>query len=196
MKIATITIKSASPYTQSAFYRTPRPPRMDHNEYEDKYAHEKLHVNSDGLVFIPPMALKRSIEEACKRMGRVIPGKGKTQYTKFLVAGTQIVDPPVVQVNGGPLKADKVAYEWLKCDSQGKKGSAGGTMVDRKFPRIDDWHATFELHVFDDVLTKEIIEESVRNAGVFVGLGKFRPENGGWYGRFSVEKVVWEELEV
>jgi hypothetical protein len=31
----------------------------------------------------------------------------------------------------------------------------------------------------------------LEEAGKFIGLGRFRPQNGGFYGRFAVAKVVW-----
>ena len=32
----------------------------------------------------------------------------------------------------------------------------------------------------------------LREAGKFIGIGRFRPRNNGYYGRFDVESVDWK----
>ena len=33
----------------------------------------------------------------------------------------------------------------------------------------------------------------VEIAGMFIGIGRFRPEKGGTNGRFRIAKLVWED---
>ena len=40
-------------------------------------------------------------------------------------------------------------------------------------------------------ITKEVFEEAVRYAGTAVGVGRFRPERGGFFGRYAVDKFEW-----
>ena len=42
-------------------------------------------------------------------------------------------------------------------------------------------------------LTKDIFEKTVRDAGMYIGVGMHRPENGGYKGRFDVVKIKWEK---
>lgn len=56
-------------------------------------------------------------------------------------------------------------------------------------PRWNDWEVTFTLIVDNDTITKQTIEEIVKNAGNYIGIGSFRPTNNGSFGRFTLEKL-------
>jgi hypothetical protein len=47
--------------------------------------------------------------------------------------------------------------------------------------------------VLDAIITEQIFREMVDLAGLFIGLGQFRPEKGGTNGRFRIEKLVWAD---
>ena len=51
---------------------------------------ERLHVNSDGYVFIPPMAFKNCISEIAKYRSDKIPGKRNATYTKHFESGVLV----------------------------------------------------------------------------------------------------------
>lgn len=194
-RIATIKVHSTTPLSQSGFYQSTRPQKQSHEDFEKENWREKMHVSDDGQVFVPPMAFKRATDEACKRLAIQIPGKGKTQFTKYLVAGAMIVEPvPLADGKGKPIMGDDVEGEWLWCDAQGKKGGASGSMVRRCFPIIPEWKATLEYQVFDDTITRDVFEKCFESGGMFVGVGRFRPENGGYYGRYAVSDISWKEL--
>jgi hypothetical protein len=42
----------------------------------------------------------------------------------------------------------------------------------------------------DDKNGLTVLEHFLRVAGALIGIGRFRPENGGFYGRFTVESFV------
>jgi len=48
-------------------------------------------------------------------------------------------------------------------------------------------------YVFDDKIGKEIFDKILRASGQFIGIGRFRPRNCGYYGRFSVEAISWKD---
>jgi hypothetical protein len=56
-------------------------------------------------------------------------------------------------------------------------------------PKFMNWSLQFTLHYDETVLDEDQIIKSCENAGKFVGLGGFRPEKGGIFGRFDVELV-------
>lgn len=191
-RIATVTINSTSPMSHSHFFKSKKPTKQTHEEFEAANWKEKAHVDEDGHIFIPPMAVKRSIDEACKRLALQIPGQGKTRYTKYIEAGAMVLTPVVISNgNGKPIHIDDVDSVTVWCDSNGVRG--GGSMVKRTFPIYPQWSATFEYHVLDDVLTEEVIEKCIESSGIFVGLGRFRPQNGGYFGRFEVKSIKWTE---
>jgi hypothetical protein len=133
------------------------------------------------------MAFKQSLDAAAKNLGLQIPGKGKTTYTKFFLSGVLIMDKLLT----GILK-DKVEGEWINANSDGIRGS--GKRVKRCFPVIQSWEGEIPVHILNDVIDTAIFERVLREAGQFIGVGRFRPEKGGFYGRFEVVKTRWEDV--
>jgi hypothetical protein len=52
-------------------------------------------------------------------------------------------------------------------------------------PKFIKWSLTFNVDYDENVLDKNQIQQSMDNAGLFVGIGGFRPEKGGSFGRFK-----------
>lgn len=186
MKIATVTLASTAPYSQSRSYsqEIEKLPRETPDAYETRTWRNKCHTGPDGKIFIPPMAFKMALDNAATMLGRQIPGKGKSTYTKFFLSGVLVMDPAVL-----PMTKDEVACDRIYANADGKRGS--GKRVWRNFPRIDKWQADVPFHILADEITPEVFEEHLRQAGAFVGIGRFRPQSGGYYGRFEIKKIVW-----
>lgn len=186
MKKAIATLKSISPYSQSRHYlnAVPKEDKESHRDYEIRTWRERLHVNNDGNIFIPPMAFKNCLSEAAKYLGIQIPGKGKSTYTKHFEAGVLVVDGLVL-----PLRKEDAKEQWLFVPSDGKRG--GAKRVDKCFPVIHDWTGDVEFIVLDETITEDVFKKHLEEAGKFIGIGYFRPRNNGYWGRFSVEKIKW-----
>jgi hypothetical protein len=45
--------------------------------------------------------------------------------------------------------------------------------------------------VLDETVTEEVFRNVLEQAGAFIGIGRFRPRNNGFYGRFKVEAIAW-----
>src|SRR5262249_38900087 len=73
----------------------------------------------------------------------------------------------------------------------GNPGSGSETRVDKCFPILDSWKAQVEFLVIDPILTPEVLEAIARRAGLMIGIGAYRAENGGPYGCFKVQKISW-----
>jgi len=186
MKIARATLESTAPYSQSRAHFTEKQNKEGADDYEKRTWRERMHVGEDGRVFIPPMAFKNAVSEVAKFLSKSIPGKGKATYTKHFEAGVLVIEPLVL-----PVKKDDVAGEWLFVPADGRRGS--GKRVRRCFPVIPKWSGEVTFMVLDDTITQEVFEEHLREAGNFIGIGRFRPRNNGFYGRFAVKKVRWSE---
>jgi hypothetical protein len=186
VKIATCTLASTAPYSQSRSYdrEVEALPRETKDAYEDRTWRNKCHSMPDGKIFIPPMSLKMAVDTSAKMLGRQIPGKGKSTYTKFFLSGVLVMDPIVL-----PLTKDEVACDRVFANADGVRGS--GKRVWRNFPRIDKWEADVPFHVIADEITEDVFAEHLKQAGAFVGIGRFRPQSGGYYGRFEVKKIKW-----
>lgn len=184
MKTAVATLKSVSPYSQSKHYTTEKLNKEIPKDYEARTWKDRLHVTDDGHVFIPPMSFKNCMSEAAKFLGIQIPGKGKSTYTKHFEAGVLVTDALVLNI-----KKDQVTGEWLFVPSDGIRGS--GKRVDKCFPVIHQWSGDVTFHILDETITEDVFINVLKQAGAFIGIGRFRPRNNGFYGRFTVEKVRW-----
>ena len=184
MKTATAHLVSMSPYSQSRHYNDPALEKENKRDYEARTWRSRLHTDKDGYVFIPPMAFKNAIAEAAKFLSLQIPGKGKATYTKHFEAGVLVTDALKL-----PTKKDDVPGEWLFVPADGKRG--GGKRVEKCFPVIQEWAGAVEFHILDETITRDVFAEVLSQAGLFIGIGRFRPRNNGFYGRFKVEKVDW-----
>lgn len=187
MRIAIAHLKSISPYSQSRAHETEKLNRETADEFEKRTWREKCHATKEGNMFIPPMGFKQSLDRAAQMLGHQIPGKGKSTYTKFFLSGVMCIDPIVL-----PNKKAEVKGEKIHANADGKRGS--GKRVWRTFPVVDEWQAKVPFHVIADEISEDVFEEHLKQAGAFVGIGRFRPGNGGYFGRFKVERIEWSKV--
>lgn len=184
MKVAIATLESLSPYSQSR--RLPdKPSKMSWDDFEKENWKKRLHVADDGHIFIPPIAFKRSLARAAAFLREKIEGKGSSEYGKHFIAGVIVQDALVL-----PITLDTVEYEILDLSPNGKPGGMG---VFRWMPKIPEWSGDVTYYVLDDTIGKDVFERHLSEAGSFIGIGRFRPEKGGFYGRYKVVKVIWQQ---
>ena len=185
MKKVVATLQSASPYSQSKHYNVPKLDKESAADYEKRTWKNRIHVDKSGNVFIPPMAFKNCMSDAAKYLSIGIKGKGKSTYTKHFVAGLLVMDP----VSLG-IKIDDIQGETLFVPSDGKRG--GGSRVEKIFPVVPEWKANVTFYILDETITEAVFVEHLKQAGMFIGIGRFRPINNGFYGRFDVLDVKWD----
>jgi hypothetical protein len=185
---ATCHLVSKSPLSMGRFIDVPKLERESSADMEERTWRERIHANEKDVVFLPPMYFKNSLSEAAKYLGMQIPGKGKSNFTKHFEAGVMCVDPLVLGV-----KKKDVPGEWLFVPSDGKRG--GTTRVKKCFPKIDSWEGDVVFYILDEIITKPVFEKHLAVCGNFIGLGRFRPRQNGYYGRFGVSSVKWEEVK-
>lgn len=161
--------------------------------HEKRTWQARMHLDESGAPFMPAMSLKKSLDSASAYLGK-IPGERNATYVKRFKSGLLITDniKLLVPDKGGkqrPAKADDFDGEWLFLDANGKGGAAGSSRVKRRMPRLIQWSADAEVHLIDEVITHDVLERALVDAGRFVGLGRFRPQSGGFYGRFIVDTI-------
>lgn len=186
MKSYEVSLKSKSPYSQSRHYSDAEVPKLEKegaDAYERRTWRHRMHRDASGEVFIPPMALKNCLAEAAKFLSIQIPGKGKATYTKHFEAGIMVMDPIMLGV-----QADAVPGEELFVPADGKRGS--GRRVTRVFPLISSWTGSTIVHVIDETITDDVLRAHLIEAGNLIGMGRFRPRNNGYYGRFSLVSMA------
>lgn len=188
MKLAVAHLKSLSPFSQSRFHNVPKLPKEADDDYEKRTWREHCHTVSveDDRIVIPPMMFKNSLAAAAAFLSMKIAGKGQQTWTKHFEAGVLCVDHMVL-----PIRKSEVKGEWLFLNADGKKG--GGKRVLRCYPLIPQWEGDVIYHIMDDLITEKVFRDHLVQCGQLIGIGRFRPRNGGYYGRFTVEDLKWQD---
>jgi hypothetical protein len=164
---------------------TPEQEKETKEATEKRTWRERCHADENGHIFIPPMAFKVCLSESAKFLSVQIPGKNKSTYTKHFEAGILVMESLTL-----PDKKDTVRGEWLFVPSNGRRG--GGSRVEKCFPLIPRWKGEVAFHILDETISREVFEQHLSSAGSFIGVGRFRPRNNGFYGRFKVSSIQWE----
>jgi len=180
-------IVGVSPISFSKAIQSKKETGEGDDAFEERTWLERLHVDANGEVFIPPNAVKNMLRDCAKYLGESIKGKGRATWTKHFQAGIMIVEPCLL---GLKSTSKLVQRERLFVPSDGKPG--GSKRVWKNFPTILNWETTVIINVLDPLLIAkpEKIEEYLRYSGKFIGLLRWRPRNGGYYGRFDVSEFT------
>jgi hypothetical protein len=187
--MAVVTIKGVSPYSQSKHHETPMLDKEQPDDYDKRTWREKLHYNKEGEIFITPMAFKNCLSEIASFLSEKIKGKGNSTYTKHFESGILITDPVMLGVHKNDVEGER-----LFVPPDGKRG--GGKRVWKTFPKIQEgWTGKVTVYILDDTITESVFENHFREAGKFKGVGRFRPANNGFYGRFDVTKIDWKKTK-
>jgi hypothetical protein len=134
---------------------------------------DKLYQDENGKTQLPATYLRNSIVEASKQFK--IVGKGKSTYSK-LVASTVQIEPFYIE-----LIAEK--YEVFRISAVNPM-TKGRMMTER--PKYTKWKASFNLVLNDPAVPSSVINEILEHAGKYVGVGDWRPEKKGMFGKFMI----------
>jgi hypothetical protein len=182
-----------SPYSQSAMQKSDRKDRESHDDFDERTWREKCTINDKGQTCIPQMALKQSIDTAAYKLGEKVPNRRGATFKNFFASGF-FCNGDVPIANGKALTPDDASMIMISANSTGNRGS--GKRVPRRFPQFDQWNGVAEFTIIDDVISREVFERHFKAAGMIVGIGRYRPENGGTNGRFRATKFDWTEFEL
>lgn len=70
--------------------------------------------------------------------------------------------------------------------------STGGRIMKHR-ARLDKWALSFEIEIDETVFSESFVRQLVDDAGSKVGLGDFRPDRKGPFGKFKVTK--WKKIK-
>lgn len=188
--VATLTIVGIAPYGQSRQHDEPKLEGENPNDYDIRTWRHKMTVeirDDKRTVVIPAHGMQQCIAAAAKYSKRQIPNQGKATWTQKFTAGIALMENPSLNID-----PDSVNCITISANSDGVRGS--GKRVPRRFPSIPaGWSTTFDVYILDPIITEQVFREMLDLAGMFIGLGQFRPQNGGTNGRFRVEKLLWTD---
>lgn len=183
MRTATVKLESIAPYSQSRMLEEKKKDKETYDDFEERIWREKAHIDDDGHAFIPAFAFKQAIDLAAKYLGK-IPGKGNQTWSKHFTGGVVVTEAITLAT-----KKEQLTPVWINAHSNGKRGA--GTRVRRCFPVIPKWAGELNVTVVAEEITEAAFQKAMELAGAMVGIGRFRPENGGNNGRFIVKGIKW-----
>lgn len=143
-------------------------------------AEKALYLGEDGAVGIPGPNLFRCLIDAGKflKQGR---GKVTTQKTSLVPAAVMLHEVFIPLVSEG---------DW-KVDTRPVRIPATGGRILRHRPCFDDWSLSFGVTLDESIIAPKMFRDLVDIAGSHIGLGDFRPDTKGPFGRFVV--TAWRE---
>lgn len=185
MKTYKVEIKGISPYMQH---------RMDDvslEQWEKKRGLiiERPDVDKSDLVraefhcykddkgyYIPSEQIKQSlinsgsmtkakVGNAKKSMKNIVAGQFQINEEKIYISDNYVIDKRSAVNNNNKARIIVIRPKW------------------------ENWGASFTLTVDNDTLTTETINEIITNAGNYIGIGSYRPQKNGSFGRFQLSQL-------
>ena len=142
-------------------------------------AEQKLYTDENGTPIVPGPNLFRCLIDAGKffKLGR---SKVTTRETSLIPACVELEELII------PIEHEE---SWSVDTRPVRIPSTGGRIL-RYRPRFDDWKLSFTLTLDTDIMAAKLLREIVDDAGRKIGLGDFRIDHKGPFGKFVVTK--WE----
>ncbi len=130
-----------------------------------------IYADKDGDVILPA-----EMFYSCVWNGAKLNKNGQ-----MIKRGVFINEDSKMKHSNDKLSIDEMFANGDNVDIRSVK--VGQARVMRTRPIIHDWSANFTVQYDENVITDDILKESITNAGALCGVGDYRPT----YGRFSVE---------
>lgn len=133
----------------------------------------------DGALYLPATAFRAALLEAAKHQ------KVAKYSLPSLLAGAVLPDfetPECVlrdPESGEPIREYAVDLRRAVVQRNG---------VLRARPMIARWTCRVSFVIDVDFVPVQTVEETFARAGLVVGVGDFRPQHKGWFGRFTVRR--------
>jgi hypothetical protein len=140
---------------------------------------KRYYDRDTGALYLPGTMIFAAIIEAGKfhKVGRK---QLTTRDSSLIPAGVTVED----------LVCPLGTAEW-EVDSRSvvNPSTKGRIMCHR--PRLDNWRTSFTLDIDTTVFDPRLIRQVVDDAGKKVGIGDYRPQRKGPFGKFTV--IEWKE---
>jgi hypothetical protein len=153
--------------------------RSDISKEDQVRAEFHAYISADGKFYIPAEHIRGSLIIAGHYMKAKVGNVRKNMSN--IVAGMFYVSPDEL-----PLKQD-----YLIDKRSAVNRNVKGRIISIR-PKWKDWETEFILEIDNDTITPETIRELITIAGNYVGIGSFRPDHKGQFGRFIIES--FEEI--
>ena len=144
-------------------------------------AAKKVYADEDGNLHLPGPNIFSAIICAGK-FHKAGKSKVTTVKTSLIPAGVALQEIVC------PLGTKK-----FEVDSRSVVIPATGGRIMCHRPRLDDWQLAFTLDIDTEVFDPKLVRQIVDDAGKKIGLGDYRPDRKGPFGKFVVTE--WKETK-
>ena len=139
-------------------------------------------------IHLPALAVKKAMESYAAYSGEKIRGQGSKTWTQKFQRGVMELGLAYLWRGTERLNLQTLEPKKLFVPADGKPG--GTKRVYRRFPYLKaGWSAEGRLAVVEPCITEERLLDFLNNAGIYVGVGFWRPERRGLWGRFIVDRL-------
>lgn len=158
--------------------------RMEVNQRDPREeATKNAYIAPDGTYYFNAFAIPSAMGNA----GSNHKARGTRKTLRFVVpSAIRMHTDTITILNGTGAARD------FEIDSRPVTIPATKGRVMRHRPRFDQWGARFTIVVDDNLLSVEMAQQLLQEAGQSVGIGDFRPEKRGPFGTFRV--VSFKEM--
>ena len=163
-----------------------RPSAVGHRGTPREQAEATAYTDEEGYLFVPQQNLFACIINAGK-FHKVGKSKVTTLKSSLVPAGLAMLDALVLPILSPKTKKRLKSFE---VDSRRVVIPATGGAVMRHRARVDEWRIKFSVEVDLELFAPDFVRTLVDDAGKKIGLGDYRPERKGPFGKFKV--TAWE----
>jgi hypothetical protein len=180
MKTVNITIEGVSPVIINRFKEQDEVPvkmkkagKKDYGTSREQ-AEQTVYADPDGKIWIPSSWVKGALTTVSSDYK--LPSSRKS--VKSIIGGAVI---PVVEkiYFNEKYKVKDIEVDSRPCVIQRAR-------IMRHRAKLEKWSLTFDLELEDDLIDFDNLNEMLTAAGRRAGIGDFRPQKGGPFGRFIV----------
>lgn len=171
----TVKVEGTSPYLMHKFggakdESTITKPRPGEPNWKAE-AEDAIYRDEKQKIYIPSSQIHGCLINAGKTMK--IKGKGKATYSKIFGAFI-LVEPACLTVSPQEYVIDERPVVIQR------------SRILRYRPKWEKWNLEFTICVMTDEISKEVLKSALEYGGSYVGIGDFRPEKKGPFGRFMI----------
>lgn len=142
-------------------------------------AEEACNRDGNGYCYFVGAAIFRLLRES----GSFHKMKTTKRSLKYIIPSAVLVPEDIIYILSGspPQKTKEFEVDLRSVVIPSTKGR-----IMRYRPRWDQWSAEFSLEIDETVLSSEEVHLLLEEGGRRIGIGDYRPEKGGPFGRFEI----------
>jgi len=171
-----ITIKGTSPLLQNRFSsgETIGTSKKKASTTKENDVEDTIYRFPDGKIYQPSESIKQAMIEAGKSFK-----KGRANLSKTFASFIIVTPEAIIH------KIQKIVTDRRAVVIPSTKGR-----VMRNRGRLNEWSLSFEALVLDnDEIDEKLLHDVLTHAGHYIGIGDYRPQKKGMYGRFIISSI-------